>query len=46
MIISERIRYAIVQLNAEDLRLIEEAAPKGGTAENRYPEAMMRFVTQ
>jgi aryl-alcohol dehydrogenase-like predicted oxidoreductase len=35
-----------VQLSAEDLRLIEEAAPKGATAGDRYPEAMMRFLNQ
>jgi aryl-alcohol dehydrogenase-like predicted oxidoreductase len=35
-----------VQLTAEDLRLIDEAAPKGVTAGNRYPETMMRFVNQ
>jgi aryl-alcohol dehydrogenase-like predicted oxidoreductase len=35
-----------VQLSAEDLRLIEEAASKGATAGDRYPEAMMGFLNQ
>jgi aryl-alcohol dehydrogenase-like predicted oxidoreductase len=44
--LEENVGALNVQLSAEDLRLIEEAAPKGATAGNRYSEAMMRFVNQ
>jgi aryl-alcohol dehydrogenase-like predicted oxidoreductase len=44
--LEENVGALNVQLSAEDLGLIEEAAPKGATAGNRYPEAMMRFVNQ
>lgn len=35
-----------VKLSAEDLRLIEEVAPKGAAAGTRYPEAMMSMVNR
>jgi aryl-alcohol dehydrogenase-like predicted oxidoreductase len=33
-----------IRLNSEDLRRIEEAAPRGVASGARYPEQMMSFV--
>jgi aryl-alcohol dehydrogenase-like predicted oxidoreductase len=44
--LEENVAAVDVQPSAEDLRLINEAAPKGATAANRYPEGMMRSVNQ
>jgi len=42
--LDENLGAADVKLTAADLARIEQVAPKGAAAGQRYPEAMMRFV--
>jgi aryl-alcohol dehydrogenase-like predicted oxidoreductase len=42
--LEENISAADVTLELEDLRTIEEIAPKDAASGSRYPETMMRFV--
>jgi aryl-alcohol dehydrogenase-like predicted oxidoreductase len=42
--LEENAAAVSVTLSEEDLRRIEEVAPKGVAAGTRYPEAMMKFV--
>jgi aryl-alcohol dehydrogenase-like predicted oxidoreductase len=42
--LEENVGALDVRLTAEDLRRIDEAAPRGAAAGPRYPEAMMAFV--
>jgi aryl-alcohol dehydrogenase-like predicted oxidoreductase len=42
--LEENISAADVTLEPEDLRTIEEIAPKDAASGSRYPETMMRFV--
>jgi aryl-alcohol dehydrogenase-like predicted oxidoreductase len=42
--LEQNIAALDVELSSEDLEEIEEVAPKGGTAGERYPEAGMRTV--
>ena len=44
--LGENIGALQVRLTAEDLRRIEEVAPKGAAAGLRYPEAMMSLVNR
>ena len=44
--LEENLRALEVQLTAEDLRRIDEIAPRGAAAGGRYPEAMMQLVSQ
>jgi len=42
--LEENIQAAEIELSAEDLKRINEAAPAGATAGQRYPETAMRAV--
>ena len=42
--LDENAGAASIELSAEDLKRIDEAAPKGSVAGLRYPEAGMKFV--
>lgn len=42
--LDENLGALDVHLDAEDLRRIDEAAPRGGTAGPRYPAQMMSFI--
>jgi aryl-alcohol dehydrogenase-like predicted oxidoreductase len=42
--LEENLAAAAIRLTPEDLRRLDEAAPKGSTAGERYPEAAMRSV--
>jgi aryl-alcohol dehydrogenase-like predicted oxidoreductase len=42
--LEENISAADVELEPEDLRMIEEVAPKDAASGLRYPETMMKFV--
>jgi aryl-alcohol dehydrogenase-like predicted oxidoreductase len=42
--LSENLAAESLELDAEDLRRLEEAAPKGAAAGDRYAPAMMRYV--
>jgi hypothetical protein len=42
--LEENTAAALVQLTPEDLRDIDEIAPKGVAAGDRYPEAAMKAV--
>jgi aryl-alcohol dehydrogenase-like predicted oxidoreductase len=44
--LEENVGPLNVKLKAEDLRRIDEVAPKGAAAGPRYPESMMSFVNQ
>ena len=44
--LEENVGALQVKLTAEDLRRIEEVAPKGAAAGMRYPEAMMSLVNR
>ena len=44
--LEENVAALQVKLTAEDLRRIEEVAPKGAAAGPRYPEAMMALVNR
>jgi aryl-alcohol dehydrogenase-like predicted oxidoreductase len=44
--LEENVAALQVKLTAEDLRRIEEVAPKGAAAGMRYPEAMMTLVNR
>jgi aryl-alcohol dehydrogenase-like predicted oxidoreductase len=42
--LAENLEAPSIELTAEDLRRIEEAAPKGAAAGDRYPAAMMGYI--
>jgi aryl-alcohol dehydrogenase-like predicted oxidoreductase len=42
--LEENVGALAVQLTADDLRRLDEVAPRGAAAGPRYPEAMMAFV--
>jgi len=42
--LEENIASLDVKLSADDLRRLEEVAPKGGAHGNRYPENMMSLI--
>jgi aryl-alcohol dehydrogenase-like predicted oxidoreductase len=42
--LAENIAALDITLSAEDLRCIEEAAPKGAAQGDRYPEPMMQAL--
>jgi len=44
--LKENVGALRVKLNADDLRRIEEVAPKGAAAGLRYPEVMMSLVNR
>jgi aryl-alcohol dehydrogenase-like predicted oxidoreductase len=42
--LKENVAALPVQLTADDLRRLDEAAPRGAASGERYPEAMMRLI--
>ncbi len=44
--LEENVGALEVRLTADDLRRIDEVAPKGVAAGNRYPEAAMKAVNR
>jgi aryl-alcohol dehydrogenase-like predicted oxidoreductase len=42
--LAENLAAATLELSAEDLRRIEEVAPRGVAAGERYPDSAMRLI--